>query len=128
MKAVARCPVCKLGWMGRVQEHRMAVEVAPGESYDVVLCSGVTICDRCCEVRLAKEAQRFLKVEADRQQRARVMERDGYCCARCGRSDRPLHKAHKVGKSRARNPGPTRNAIENQEACCDICHGQEHGW
>ena len=56
----------------------------------------------------------------------RVLERDGWECQRCHTQGVPLQVAHKEGFSRARNPGPEKNAMRNLEACCMPCHDEEH--
>jgi hypothetical protein len=45
-------------------------------------------------------------------------------CARCGRSDRPLHAHHR--KPWAQHP-ELRYDVANGEALCPDCHADEHG-
>ena len=103
----------------------MDVEVAPGCVY--LVAASWTECDHCYRQRLSREQRKAADVAAYARHRLVVLERDGFVCQRCGRSGSELHVAHKVGFSRARNPGPTKHALDHLESCCSACHAVEHG-
>lgn len=120
-----RCPTCKLGTLHRVV-GTTEVEVAPGCVY--LVAASWSACDHCHQTRMSREQRTASEVAAYARHRLVVLERDGWACQRCGGTGGVLHVAHKEGCSRARNPGATKHALENLEACCASCHGEEHGW
>lgn len=119
-----RCGICKLG---DVEDSPGPVDVTiGGETYPIQVDRRMA-CTRCGATFVHDRDRASATAEASGRHRERVLERDDWTCRRCGCSGIPLEVAHVVGKSRARNPGPERDLLENLEACCIPCHRAEHG-
>lgn len=126
-KVPHRCPECKLGALVVVEDLTLPIAVAPGCIYQVDV-PRARACPVCDLVFLTPAQRTRAEAEAYRLHRVRVLERDHYTCQRCGRRGGQLEVAHKIGWSRARNPGATKHALEHLEACCLDCHRAEHEW
>jgi 5-methylcytosine-specific restriction endonuclease McrA len=87
---------------------------------------GIVPSTGCPDCQEAQKARSRLRQRVDNRDRAwwrrfrkSVLARDGYRCARCG-TDGPL-TAHFIPRGTH-----TRN-LDDYEALCGSCHGQEHG-
>lgn len=120
-----RCPKCKLGVMIRLPLVSCTVTVAPGESFDVA-AGPAKRCSNCGDLSLSKASMAKARGLAEQMQRAAVLTRDNWACVRCGATGVPLEVAHRVGLSRARNPGASKNARASMESVCVPCHRSEH--
>jgi len=118
------CPGCKVGRMVP-GDITVSVEVAPGYSY-LVPVRQVLVCEECKQARFTKQQRVWVDQDAYRQHREVVLQRDGYACCRCGAQGVQVEVAHRVGVSRARNPGREKHALSNLETCCLSCHRREH--
>ncbi len=121
----ARCPACKLGVLRSAGPVWVAVEVAPDSTYRIYV-DVLLRCSECGAWWVSDLLYQRLRWRAYQDHCALIMARDDFTCQRCGTTGEPMEAAHKRGRSRARNPGPTKHAQENMECCCVRCHRAEH--
>ena len=119
-----RCS-CKLGFLAASGPVGMQIEVCPGYSYTV---RGVhqRRCDHCGTVCVSKSGQASAEVEAYRQHRMMIMERDGWTCTEPGCGSRSQLAVHHI-VFRAQLPGPEGHDPANLQTLCKRHHDRKHG-